>query len=498
MKTNTSKEIFSLSNIWLSLIYLVGIGIAVYQWLFNRSFWLDEAMLANNIISRNFIELLKPLDHFTAAPPLYLWSVKLITLLTGNSEYSFRFFALACFVLAGICFFFYLKKCNKGIVYTVFAFSLFMFNAFYIRYASELKQYMTDVLFSTLFLLLTQFYLQSKKNKKYLNLLLVTGCLGILYSHAVIILIATSIALFCYHFLVEKKIARNEIGVILFWLVSILVVYLLFFANHPSKQFQINYWIDAGAFLPIWGSFSDILVFASSKIKMVFFELFPFGQSMYYCLMLLFIIGFLHIIYKKNWQQLILLTSPIVIHLTLSALKMYPFEKRYLIYLIPFVILMIGEGFQILLNFGTFNKYPKLLIGFSLLITLILLKKTFENKFPIKIEEVKEVINYFKKNEQKGDNLYVYYSTKPAFDYYLKTNYFNTYNPIYYGTNQRDSIENYISQFPKVKGKIWVMLSHIHKQEDKYILNNLKQFGYKEITQIKVKGAALFYYESPY
>jgi hypothetical protein len=177
---------------------------------------------------------------------------------------------------------------------------------------------------------------------------------------------------------------------------------------------------------------------------------------------------------------------------------MYPFERRYLIYLIPFIILVIGEGFQVLFNFSNINKYPKLLIGISLLIPIILLKKTFENKFPIKIEEVKEVINYYKKNEQKGDNLYVYYSTKPAFDYYLKTNYFNTYNQIYYGTNQRDSIENYISQFPKVKGKIWVMLSHIHKQEVKHILINLKLLGYKELKHIKVKGAALFYYESPY
>lgn len=487
----------ALNNIWLGLVFLTGIIIAIYQWLFNRSFWLDEAMLANNIISRNFIELLKPLDNFTAAPPLYLWTVRLITLVAGNSEYSFRFLALICFVFAGICFFYYLQKLNKGIVFSVFAFALFMFNAFFIRYASELKQYMTDVLFSTIFLLLLNNYFNNK-SKKQLILLLVTGFFGILFSHAVFILISTSVCLLVFDFVEKKKIDKNEIGVIVIWAISISITYVLFFANHPSKQFQKAYWIDAGAFLPIWGSFADIFSFFSNKIHMIFFELFPFGQTMSKCLMILLVIGLIKLIKDKKWKDLLLFTLPIIIHLTLSALKMYPFEKRYLIYLIPFIILIITEGFLFILNTFSISKYSKLIVTISLVIPLIFIKKTFENKFPIKIEEVKEVITYLKKNELKTDNLYIYYSAKPAIEYYKTTNFFNNILPTTYGKNNRNNIEGYINEFPKIKGNIWLLISHVHKNEDKYILNNLKLKGYIETKNFITKGASIYYLKSPF
>ena len=165
MKINTGKEFFSLSNIWLSLVYLVGIGIAVYQWLFNRSFWLDEAMLANNILDKNFIDLLKPLDNYQAAPVLFLWVVKLSSLLAGTSELALRTFSLLCFAFAGIFFLLYLKKRTQNIIVLVFALGLFMFNVFLIRYSSELKQYITDVFFSTLFLFLVQQYILNKNSK---------------------------------------------------------------------------------------------------------------------------------------------------------------------------------------------------------------------------------------------------------------------------------------------------------------------------------------------
>jgi len=494
---NFMKNDKALNNIWLSLIYLTGVIIAIYQWMFNRSFWLDEAMLANNIISRNFIELLKPLDNFTAAPPLYLWIVKLITLIAGNSEYSFRFFALICFVLAGICFFYYLQKRNNGVIFFVFAFALFMFNAFFIRYASELKQYMTDVLFSTLFLLLLNNYFNSK-SKKNLILLLISGFIGILFSHAVFILIATSACLFAFDCIEKKKINKNELGVIVIWAVSISITYVLFFANHPSKQFQKAYWIDAGAFLPIWGSFADILGFFSNKINMIFFELLPFGQTLSKCFIILFVIGVVKLIKDKNWKHLLLFTLPIFIHLTLSALAMYPFEKRYLIYLIPFIILIMTEGFLYILNTISISKYSKLIVAISLVIPLLFIKKTFENKFPIKIEEVKEVITYLKKNEVKTDNLYIYYSAKPAIEYYKTTNFFNNILPTTYGSNNRNNRVGYINEFPNIKGNIWLLISHVHKNEDKYILNNLKLKGFIETKNFITKGASIYYLKSPF
>ena len=351
---------------------------------------------------------------------------------------------------------------------------------------------MTDVLFSTLFLLLLNNYFNSKSNKN-LILLLISGFIGILFSHAVFILIATSVCLFAFDCIEKKKINKNELGVVIIWAVSISITYVLFFANHPSKQFQKAYWIDAGAFLPIWGSFADILGFFSNKINMIFFELLPFGQTLSKCFIILFVIGVVKLIKDKNWKHLLLFTLPIFIHLTLSALAMYPFEKRYLIYLIPFIILIMTEGFLYILNTISISKYSKLIVAISLVIPLLFIKKTFENKFPIKIEEVKELISYLNNYSKTGDKVYVYYSTKPAVDYYNKTKYYKILLPIYFGNNYREKPKEYFNEFPKTEERIWLLFTHLYKNEDLDLINQLKINGYKQISSYKAKGGSLYY-----
>jgi len=65
---------FNLTKSQLFLILLVasGFALSIFQFLYNRSLWLDEAALSLNIIKKNPFQLLQPLDYSQVAPILYL------------------------------------------------------------------------------------------------------------------------------------------------------------------------------------------------------------------------------------------------------------------------------------------------------------------------------------------------------------------------------------------------------------------------------------------
>lgn len=475
----------------LNLLLGTGFILAFIQFYYNRSLWLDEAMLANNIIDKNFIDLLKPLDNYQAAPVLFLWVVKLSSLLAGTSELALRTFSFLCFAFAGIFFLRYLKKHTQNIIVLVFALGLFVFNAFLIRYSSELKQYITDVFFSTLFLFLIQHYTLNK-SKRTLLILTIAGVSGVFFSHIVVILINSTILLFVYDSVKNKQVNKSEILSLLIWLIAVLCVYFGFINNHPTKKFMLSYWANAGAFLPISGSFLEIMEFLKSKFIGIFFQLLPFGQLASKGFIILFILGIFNLLKEKKWSLVIFYFSPLFIHLILSALKIYPLENRFIIYLLPFFILVIAEGFRLILSISSVSKREVVITILSIVIPLVMIKKTFENRFPIKIEEVKELITYFNQHAQNEDKIYVYYSAKPAINFYLKTKIFNPNFPVIFGNNHRENSEAYIKEFPKKYKKIWLFFTHIYKNEDKYILNELQKLGYKEISKYKSVGACLY------
>ncbi len=68
MKRFLTKFSFSVENISVAFILFVGIVFRLRQYLFGRSLWLDEAMLALNIVNRNFSQMFQPLDFNQGAP----------------------------------------------------------------------------------------------------------------------------------------------------------------------------------------------------------------------------------------------------------------------------------------------------------------------------------------------------------------------------------------------------------------------------------------------
>ncbi|HET9914043.1 MAG TPA: hypothetical protein VFQ13_19270, partial [Anaerolineales bacterium] len=90
-----SKKFPAWQSLTIVALTLFGILLRVRQFLTGRSLWVDEAMLALNIVHRNFGGLLQqPMEYGQSSPIGYVFSVKIFNLLLGDSEYALRFFSL--------------------------------------------------------------------------------------------------------------------------------------------------------------------------------------------------------------------------------------------------------------------------------------------------------------------------------------------------------------------------------------------------------------------
>ena len=83
MKQRVNSFFSSPKLAWIIIGF--GILIRLIQYLYNRSLWADEAVLALNIVNRSYLELLQPLDYDQAAPIGFLLVEKLAVQLFGNN-----------------------------------------------------------------------------------------------------------------------------------------------------------------------------------------------------------------------------------------------------------------------------------------------------------------------------------------------------------------------------------------------------------------------------
>jgi hypothetical protein len=75
---------------WTGLVVALGLWLRFYHYLRDPSMWHDEAALTLNVLRNGFTSLLGPLLFAEAAPPLFLWVEKLVTLILDDGTYALR------------------------------------------------------------------------------------------------------------------------------------------------------------------------------------------------------------------------------------------------------------------------------------------------------------------------------------------------------------------------------------------------------------------------
>src|SRR5256885_816545 len=83
----------------------LALGLRLFHYARNPSVWHDEAALIVNVLGKGFRELLGPLFLAEAAPPLFLWTERIATLVLGDGTYALRLLPFAASVGGVLAFF---------------------------------------------------------------------------------------------------------------------------------------------------------------------------------------------------------------------------------------------------------------------------------------------------------------------------------------------------------------------------------------------------------
>ena len=137
---------------WLTpAAVVVGLALRLWHYVADRTIWYDEAVLLANVLNRDWLQLVGPLDHAVAAPPLYLFLLKLVAVTCGDVQLCWRFTSLVAGI-AGLLL--AVPLCRRTLPPACVAPCVWLvaLSDNHIWHAVTVKPYAADALFTTLLL----------------------------------------------------------------------------------------------------------------------------------------------------------------------------------------------------------------------------------------------------------------------------------------------------------------------------------------------------------
>lgn len=470
MKGITEKRII---KILFATTLLLGLVLRFYQYLMGRSLWDDETHLALNFMKYGFVRLLQPLDYIQAAPALFILLTKAMAETFGYGELALRAIPFVSSILTFPLIYFITRELTQNKVTALIAFFTFAVNLCVIYFSSELKQYAVE-----LAVYLGMVYLAIGRNGfvvRHRNLLLATaGSISIFLSSTAFVILFCIACNFFLTWYQEKKINKEQFKILVPWLLAFLSNYFLFIYHHPATlQQRINY---SFAFCP-----TDILScafvnFLKKTIEETFFTLVLYVSKAYgfsYLLLLIFVAAIRHIIIRKQWTLFLLVCLPIIIHLGLSALKLYPFWYRLILYLVPCFIILMAMGTTLIGQFLK-KRLHNLVALVAIAYCVFFFTRESFRQFPLWFREIKPSLNYVNDSLPPGTHVYI---TDPAhaYAYYYKRGYVR--NNIYKEVPWRIELPEFYDMVYAEKSNYALFYGTLFQWGYGKVLEDLKQRG---------------------
>jgi len=495
---------FSLRNLTLGMV-VIGVILRLIQYSLNRSLWLDESVLALNIVNKSFLELLGPLDLIQVAPVGFIFIEKTLVILLGNNEYILRLFPLVAGIVSLFLFYYVARRCipEEGAFIAVGLFSL---SGHLIYYSSEVKQYSSDVTVVLLLLMFTMYI----RSKRLTNLTTVyftfIGAIAVCFSlTAVFVLAGFGCTLSLFSMARKDWSTNNRLLIVYFiWLLCFGIFYFIYSPNYFANL-DIHRLLWHGNFVP----FPPMSISDFKWLGAAFFRFFSSPLSTYLPGLgaLAFLLGCVST-FSKDKQLFFIFLSPVFITLFASAFRIYPFSGRLLTFLVPLILLFIGEGVVFLFqNTRNYSRHIIRIILIGLLfcgpltgaVTHAISKKGYDMKPQ---EDIKSILNYVAEHRKQGDVLYLYHYSMYPFRYYAERYGFGKDDYIE-GIDSTQDWNKYLDDLEKLIGnkRVWLIFSHTYKVkgsgDEAFFLYHLNRLG-ERLDSFKSVGAAVYLYDLSY
>ena len=496
MNTNSSTSLkrISLYGTALSVLAASGVLVRLLEYSRNRSFWLDEIMLALNVLQKSFTSLvLTPLDYDQAAPLGFLVLAKAAVAVAGNSEYAFRAVPLIAGLLSFFVFYKLCASCRLARPATVLAMFFFMTSLELIRYATEFKQYSCEALFFMATLVMGIAMAGKKIDLRNSLFLGAAGAVLLWFSFCTLFALAALGTVLLGACLIEKRWDELKAISVSFacWGASFITLYFFWLKNIAGNPTLEQYWTNSYMPLPLF-SVTTLLWAMKRLVGMFYFTRGGLGAR---TAALFFLAGSV-LLLRRNPKQALLLILPLVFAFLVSSVHKYPVEGRQVLFYVPVLYLLMSEGLASLLQ----SRYKAVRAAGIVFVILIARAPTADflkeySHSVVYTEDIKSVLDHIQKNMKERDIIYDCYGADFALRYYGHR--YGLTGNIIHGIHSEDDRQKYLLDADKLKGnpRVWIIFSHITtertKAEEEYILDHVKRTG-KVLDRIESEGAAAY------
>jgi hypothetical protein len=343
----------STSETWTWILVVAGVFLRVLEYSDNRFLYRDEVDLKENLVGFAFYDFQTPLSLRQIAPPGFLAVERLMILLPLSFGLAARLVPFVCSIAAMFLMRSVARRYVLGAAVPI-AVGLFAMTDWMLYYSVEIKQYSSDVALSLGSLLLAAGALEPGEkrpiatSRRDLVILAAFGVIGVWFSHPLALVLAgvgTTLILksaslkdwrrtfalvamsltWAVSFAACYKVSRNLISDDVFLDSWWAFAFLPFPPRSPAQVEEI-FWQSINAFNSPSGIVTPLGILPSAFIGLGLFLVGAWSMG-------------------RRWKGgLFLVASPIAFALAASMLHRYPFHGRLLIFLIPSVYLLVGEG----------------------------------------------------------------------------------------------------------------------------------------------------------
>lgn len=493
-------------------ITLAGIFVSISMNFADRSLWLDEAMLAYSFSERGLGNLTKGIFEWEqSAPVLYLYLVKILTLIFGNTEFVLRSFSIACYIFV-LFFSAYLAKRLFGVKYPILLAAFLANMNFMLEYANQFKQYMSECVWVLLVLFVYDRYKEKALawwKMMLFFMLFIWGANPACFFIGGVLLYEFLTGIF----LVEKskknsevpecmksegwRLVKNSLLTGLGVGVSFLTYYIYWLRGTATSSAMQDYWQNAD--FPLIPKSIEDLKLAKAFIYEIFIT-FREGRLFITALVLAaFLIG----IWMERNRYCIVTALGFLIALFASYIHMFPIADRLWCFSFPIFSMLAFYAAGKMAEAGKAAQLASIVLMLTLILTNngISVYRHTENVY-WSGEEINPSIAYVQENIKEDEQVYVYYHSIPAVKYKIG------YDTDRIGAVSEDNIlwgsatlekEEAQGDIQKVLNtdKCYILASHTTAERFSPLLDEAKEKGNLEIVQNEYETPLYYYSRKP-
>ncbi len=389
--------------LWILLALGAVLRLGLY---FSRpSLSIDETMTSLEIGVRSFAGLVHPLAYAQTAPPLFLWLVKLCTLLGGMNEYALRIVPLLAGLVVPLGVWVVGRQVLDG-PGALLATATTACAPTLVQYSVIAKPYMTDAAIALVLAHCALRVIARPESLARWSWLTAAGCLATLGSIAAPFLlggVGAAVALGVRP--IKGASAGRLAAVVLAWSAIYLALYLSLYRPVAASDYMQRFW--NGAFLssaPIAGWQLAGRAIIQSLVDR------PVPPLVILPVTALLAVGFIALAHRGGRASAVLFGTPLLLILGASQLHRYPLSARVLLGVTPTVALCCAGAFVAI---GSWNRRLAAGFGVLLVVMLVLVNVTHRYRTPTLRPAIQALLH-----GAVSDPIYISSGAAPAWAFY--------------------------------------------------------------------------------